>query len=332
MKIQLLLILLMLGCWSRVTCFGAENDDADFEAWGTRFVASTNIEYKVSPSIFKNLPQEILIYSRAAQTPIPLSAAEWVIDRSATNAAEAAALKARIETNIAILTQGKTFLERDKNGVLLFDPAAGEIHFLHNDFISGRQARAIKTNEMVLSKTTLANEFWEMFHLLNLDPAEIEKNPDGSTNLVFRDTKDFPYPERKAVLVEREINVQRTMNGFTLLPASLVFDEITMSKSISGQWKEIKVHWPEYTISGRVSLSCHSNDALKKLAESKKLFWDRHSDIGPDEAQNIVISGIRVGYMQSKQTGRLTPVLLLDADVKTAQSNSSYAVIFLPLQ
>lgn len=328
MRTAYLLILWMV--WGAVPSDGAESN-VNYLDWGRSFAPPpATMEYQIPQRVLQKLPKTISLFSRAPDQSLPVPAVEWVIDRCITDKEEAAGMRRQVATNAAILKEGRTFLKRNANGYLLVNPGEGEIRFFKSrDFDVGQPGSRTKAaNADVLEKPALEKHLCELLARLQIDADEIEKSPEKETGVVYRDRETFPPPARVATLVQRDVNVQRTVDGFPVIPRSDVH-EILLSREISGEWSQMQIRWPRLERKELVSVSLTSNSDLERMVKSGQLIWDRSNEVNWANGEKIVVTEVRLGYLESR-SGQLVPVLLLDADLKR-ETGDHYVVLLLPI-
>ncbi|MFN7140297.1 MAG: hypothetical protein ACK4UN_13255 [Limisphaerales bacterium] len=299
--------------------------------WGDSFSPpAERIECKIPSSAFRKLPKQVPLYARAETTSFPPQALDWILERAFSKTNEFAEQKARIASNPQILSQGKTVINRDAHSFLVISPESGSIHFF-NRKAAEFGSQALTNSSKLLDKTKMTKEFRDLFAQLNLNPGEIEKNVDGKENLVFRDTESFPPPQRLPVITQRQIYVQRQLNGCPLLNRN-AFHEILLAKTISGEWAEMRIHWPKLNVIGSLPITPRSNPEFQKLIGTRKLFWDKSNQANWTDAKKIVITGIRVAYLEAAGSSKLMPLFLLDTELKGVPEADDYAVILMPIE
>jgi len=288
------------------------------------------MDYQIPQGVFQKLPKTISLFSRAPDQSLPVAAVEWVIDHCITDKAEAAGMKRQVATNTPILKQGRTFLKRNASGYLLVNPDEGEIRFFRsmNVDVGQRGDRAKAADSDILEKPVLEKHLRGLLARLQIDAGEIEKNPEKETGVVYRDREAFPPPARVAMLVQRDVNVQRTVDGFPVIPRSDVH-EILLSREVSGEWSQMQIRWPRLERKESVSVSLNSNSDLERMVKSGQLIWDRSNEVNWANGEKIVVTEVRLGYLESR-SGQLVPVLLLDADLKR-ETGGHYVVLLLPI-
>ncbi len=319
------------------SCLGANTDATDFSALGGRFVPTPGlIRCTVPDAAFAKLPPRINQWARAAQTPLPLSAVAWVVDQCITNPATAAAVKARLGKEPDILKMGRTTLLQTGNVMLAVAPEAGEIRYYRRDLGGERitEADLRSRRRDSLDTNSLKAELMKLARHLGLSPAEWEIDSNEQARIVFSDRTRYPPPNRKSVLVERSVILNRSIDGQTLIPNLSApqpsFHELVLSRTYSGDYKEVRVHWPRLEAAGKMALPCKSNADLEKLMQKGPVLWDQNNQCNPSDAKQITIRDIRLGYFEPKDSSRLIPVLLLDAEAKPPTADDGYIVLILP--
>lgn len=317
---------------------GAKTNAADFSGLGGRFVPSPGLIHSAVPgAAFAKLPPQIKQWARVAQTPLPVSAVAWVVDQCITNPATAAAVKARLEKEPNIVKTGRTTLLQSGNVMLAVAPEAGEIRYYRRDLGGERITEADLRNRRrdSLDTNILKGELMKLARHLGLCPAEWEKDSNGQPRIVFSDRTRYPPPNRKPVLVERSVTLNRSIDGRTLIPNLSTpqpgFHELVLSRTYSGDYKEVRVHWPRLEAAGSVAMPCKSNADLEKLLQKGPVLWDQSNQSNPADAKRITIRDIRLSFFEPMDSSRLIPVLLLDAEAKPPTADDGYIVLILPL-
>lgn len=186
-----------------------------------------------------------------------------------------------------------------------------------------------------LDTNSLKAELMKLARHLGLSPAEWEKDSNEQARIVFSNRTRYPPPNRKSVLVERSVILNRSIDGRALIPNLSApqpgFRELVLSRRYSGDYKEVRVHRPRLEAAGSVALPCKSNVDLEKLLQKGPVLWDQSNQSNPADAKRITIRDIRLGFFEPMDSLRLIPVLLLDAEAKPPTADDGYIVLILPL-
>jgi len=309
---------------------GARSDGAaNFQTWGTKFVPQVQIDFKVPKRSFEQIPAKVGLYA-AEPTPFTPASIAWILDTVLTDPAEKETLKRKVADNPSLLVRGKSQLKQDNEALLVVNPEEGTVSFAMQPDLSYRLRSLPSTpgQTNLIAPDVFNNTLRQLVTAFGIDSSEVEKKPGGSYHVVFSDSQKYPNHQNDPVVYARSVTYNRCIEGYPAASTDSAF-EIQIERFAGGPWKRLYIHWPRLNKTG-TRPTYHSNAELERAVRSGKAFWDHNNEFAPDDVHKITINNIRLIYSVSK-SGRASPVLCLDADMKAA-SGTDYGVLLLPLE